>query len=606
MASQTENLTTAQPEARKEGARKSAGPRTADGKRRSSQNARKHGLYSNANFFWDAAIALGEDPRDFERLLKGLIQARRPADTLEMVLVEDIALILWKKARLDRAEAAVQVCNLQKHDLDRRKQFIQVGRDVSDTLQSEVREKGLRRTLDAPGKFEQILSILDILVEMVEKSDFSSNMQEFLRGVYGEEPTLRGAGLYNNYWKLSEMKPGNQEFEDAKTLMRARLAEEISDVAQEYELFLHEHVENTRAARMAATAPSHAQWATIIRQQNALHRQLQQKIRLLEEIQEKRKKEEERLLDKSEASLRNPPDAPRGGGHSANLTRSAGPASPGPACRPEGRRYPQNETPRGDGQASNRKKILNRGNEPETSLQTQELADVASSKRTAFCPGKSVIEAKKRGISTQETAGAAYAPVAHRRAPAQAGAAQARLKIGVGRRPSERRRRCELIAWTYEQFHAKATKRSRYEQFHAKAQSTRRPQREAERNSFISFAYFASFAPLRETLCLSSDCFKRSKPLRRSGGRADLGRHPLGTLTRPCGKADAICRCAVRSRIPRNSGRAKEQGCATRSPQSGLGCGIVSRLAERLGFKIPDSGFGSRDSGVGSQLTTDN
>ena len=67
-------------------------------------------------------------------------------------------------------------------------------------------------------------------------------MQEFLRGVYGEEPTLRGAGLYNNYFKLSEMEAGSQEFEDAKTLMRARLAEEISDVAQQYELFLHEHV----------------------------------------------------------------------------------------------------------------------------------------------------------------------------------------------------------------------------------------------------------------------------------------------------------------------------------------------------------------------------
>ena len=163
MASQTENLRAAQLEARKENAQKSTGPRTAEGKRRSSQNARKHGLYSNANFFWDAAIALGEDPRDFERLLKGLVLARQPADTLEMVLVEDIALLVWKKARLDRAEAAVQVCNLQKHDLERRKQFIQVGREISDTWHSEVREKGLRRTLDAPGKFEQILSILDVL-----------------------------------------------------------------------------------------------------------------------------------------------------------------------------------------------------------------------------------------------------------------------------------------------------------------------------------------------------------------------------------------------------------------------------------------------------------
>ena len=197
MGSQRENLTVAQLEARRENAKKSTGPRTLEGKKRVSQNARKHGLYSNASFFWDAAIALGEDPRDFERLLKGLVLARRPADALEMVLVEDIALLIWKKARLDRAETAVQVRNLQMHDLERRKQLIQVGREISDTLHSEVREKGLRRTLDAPGKFEQVLSILDVLVQMVEKNEFSPSMQEFLRALYGKEPTLRGAGLYN-------------------------------------------------------------------------------------------------------------------------------------------------------------------------------------------------------------------------------------------------------------------------------------------------------------------------------------------------------------------------------------------------------------------------
>jgi hypothetical protein len=297
MANQTENLTTAELEVHQSNAKKSTGPRTAEGKRRVSQNARKHGLYSSASFFWDAAIALGEDPRDFERLLEGLVMARQPADTLEMALVEDIALIIWKKARLDRAEAAVQVRNLQKHDLERRKQFIQVGREISNASQAEVRQKGLRITLDAPGKFEQVLSILDTLVAMTEKNDFSPNMLEFLRGLYGAEPTLRGAGLFNDYFRLDKMQPGHPEFEDTKTLFRARLAEEISDVIQEYELFLHEHVENTRAARMAATAPSHAQWAAIIRQQNALHRQLDRKIRLLEEMQEKRKREEERFLD---------------------------------------------------------------------------------------------------------------------------------------------------------------------------------------------------------------------------------------------------------------------------------------------------------------------
>jgi len=412
MASKTENLTAAQLEARKENARKSTGPRTVEGKRRSSQNGRKHGLYSNANFFWDAAIALGEDPRDFERLLKGLVLARRPVDTLEMVLVEDIALLVWKKARLDGAEAAVQVCNLQKHDLERRKQFIQVGRAISGDPESEVREKGLRRTLDAPGKFEQVLSTLELLVEMLEKNDFSSNMQESLRAVYGTDPTLRGAALHTYYSKLSKMKPGGQEFEDIKSLMTAGLAEEIADAGREYELFLNEHVENTRAARMAATAPSHAQWAAIIRQQNALHRQLEHKIRLLEEIQEKRKREEERFLDNYEASLRrNPSDAPGGGR-----------------------------------QSSNRKKILNRGNEPKTLLKTTELADTAPSKQTPFSPGKSAIKAKKRGVSMQETAGTGNSPAAGGQSPERSDGTDLICRASVRSRGNSRRAKEQICA----------------------------------------------------------------------------------------------------------------------------------------------------------------
>jgi hypothetical protein len=434
-----------------------------------SQNALKHGLYAHASFFWEAAIALGEDPRHFQRLLKGLVEARRPADTLEMVLVEDIAWLIWKKVRLDRTETAVQVRNLQKHDLERRKLCVQVGREISDTSEFEVREKGLRTTLDAPGKFEQVFSFFYSLVEMVEKNEFSYYMQEALRALYGTEPTLRGAALYTYYFKLSKMKPSDPGFEEAKNLMTARLAEEIAEVAQEYELFLHEYVENTRAARVAATAPSQAQWAAIIRQQNALHRQLERKIRLLEEMQEKRKREEERFPDNYEASLRrNPPEAPRGGGQrvaqtsraakSAALPRresSQGAAlprtqvSPTPALKSAAlprceslkaaarqrtqvgatpasksaalprrecsqaaalqstqvgatrevslRRNPSDGA-RGGGRASDRKKILNRGNKLKDLLKTKGLSENTAPKQTPFCTKKIAIKAKKRGI----------------------------------------------------------------------------------------------------------------------------------------------------------------------------------------------------------------
>ncbi|MGC9994613.1 MAG: hypothetical protein ABSE79_04775, partial [Terriglobia bacterium] len=131
-------------------ARRSGGPRTAEGKRRSCQNARKHGLYTDERFLEGAAIELGDDPRQFQRLLKGLVEARQPVGALEMALVEGIALLLCKQARLDRSELAVQVSNLHHHDLERRKLSIQVGTVNSDAVELEVREKGLRRFLDSP------------------------------------------------------------------------------------------------------------------------------------------------------------------------------------------------------------------------------------------------------------------------------------------------------------------------------------------------------------------------------------------------------------------------------------------------------------------------
>ncbi len=88
-----ENLTPAQLEARQNNAENSTGPRTPAGKRRSSQNARPHGFYSNPPFFRDTAIALGEDPSEFRRLLKGLMFARRLAHAIERALLEDIAML---------------------------------------------------------------------------------------------------------------------------------------------------------------------------------------------------------------------------------------------------------------------------------------------------------------------------------------------------------------------------------------------------------------------------------------------------------------------------------------------------------------------------------
>ena len=73
--------------------RESPGPRTAEGKQRSSRNALKHGCYSQ--FLFESMEALGEDPQDFVQLRDGLLQSHQPASPAEALLVEDLALRTW-------------------------------------------------------------------------------------------------------------------------------------------------------------------------------------------------------------------------------------------------------------------------------------------------------------------------------------------------------------------------------------------------------------------------------------------------------------------------------------------------------------------------------
>jgi hypothetical protein len=63
---------------------------------------------------------------------------------------------------------------------------------------------------------------------------------------------------------------------------------DYQNLVKEYKLYLDEYVQTTRAARVASMLPTEGQWPAIGRQQNALERLLERKIRLLMELQEHR------------------------------------------------------------------------------------------------------------------------------------------------------------------------------------------------------------------------------------------------------------------------------------------------------------------------------
>src|SRR6202048_1197371 len=79
---------------------RSTGPRTALGKQRSKFNALKHGFLSKAVLLQD------ESPAEYQALLSGLRKDYEPEGTLENLLVENLAILWWRRRRFLQVETA--------------------------------------------------------------------------------------------------------------------------------------------------------------------------------------------------------------------------------------------------------------------------------------------------------------------------------------------------------------------------------------------------------------------------------------------------------------------------------------------------------------------
>jgi hypothetical protein len=93
-------ISSARAEASRRNGAKSRGPRTPEGKARSSQNALKHGLRAEKH-----VVLPVEDAAEFEALAAALIAELAPVGTLQMVLARRVAVAAWRLARADRIEA---------------------------------------------------------------------------------------------------------------------------------------------------------------------------------------------------------------------------------------------------------------------------------------------------------------------------------------------------------------------------------------------------------------------------------------------------------------------------------------------------------------------
>jgi len=101
------------------------GPRTPEGKARSSQNAVKHGLYSSALVVADEMLA------DWQAFLDAFVESLRPEPGAETELACRAASILWRLRRVPAAEANLTARDAAREALraERRARFRKDGKD---------------------------------------------------------------------------------------------------------------------------------------------------------------------------------------------------------------------------------------------------------------------------------------------------------------------------------------------------------------------------------------------------------------------------------------------------------------------------------------------
>ena len=289
-------LTAPQRQQRRAAARRSTGPRSAPGKSHSRMNASTHGLSAHATFFWESMVALGEDPEDFKQLFAGLIESLHPAGTVEMALTGDLAVLMWKKARLERAQHGVWDRHQELLELEHRRAAADLDYTSVDTTHEAILATGLRGVPDSIAKFEETLSVLELLSTQAKQKNYQDDVAHFLRLLYGEHLTWRGGqieGFFGALQQAAKRGVWDEAQDSAQRALKLALNEEVRDVTERYQVFFKEKVEVTRAQRNAALAPEGPQWVLMIRMENSLHRHIERRLRLLLEMQRQRRQWEE-------------------------------------------------------------------------------------------------------------------------------------------------------------------------------------------------------------------------------------------------------------------------------------------------------------------------
>ena len=213
------------------------------------------------------------------------------------MLVEDLANLYWEKAWLRRAKAAHQFQKAESKALERERAALRAQSEPFD-LEQAASIGGLRRAReDGPDKFSIALELLDELADRARRRAWNEDSAEAFRLLYDWHPTRLGVQIMALFESLRcsggvpTAAPLGETSAEGEALQRLEglIAAERQLVIEERELYERRQAASSSPADDTLLAPLSYWWAEVERQEAGLDRQIERKIRLLVELQRKRR-----------------------------------------------------------------------------------------------------------------------------------------------------------------------------------------------------------------------------------------------------------------------------------------------------------------------------
>jgi len=278
----------------------STGPRSEAGKQRMKMNALKHGCDAAPEN--DAAVmrALGEDPERYAALKRDLATAYGPGDALWDQQLEDLARLYSRRNRIERMQTGLMRRALERVEEWQRERRKQIAAATFAPSHGAAMNIDLGQPTDPSVRLRMLLSLLGVLREQVRQRVFKPRQQQRIETYYQGEIGWRPARFRHLLWLFIERAKAEQQdeqelhdfmseyFEGGEAAVEpcyqellTLLEEEIADVEEEFKHEVEAQEEKDAAERDACLAPAGKTWEMLLRQEMALDRSIDRKVRII-------------------------------------------------------------------------------------------------------------------------------------------------------------------------------------------------------------------------------------------------------------------------------------------------------------------------------------